>query len=86
MTAASAPSQRGSTATPTIRLDAELFDRLTRAHGADNDVARGKLLDLDRATLRRWREGTSTPGLEIALHVADVLGTSVDKLFPRVAA
>lgn len=86
MTAASTPIPSGMSATAASRLNVDLFDQLTRELGAEDDSARARLLDVDRATIFRWRKGRYAPRHEVATRIARKLGTTVDELFPAVAA
>lgn len=81
-----ATQQRGTNATPSpIRLRADVFDELTSQKGATNEVERARLLEIDRTTLYRIRERKVTPTLEVAMRMAERLGSTVDELF-EVAA
>ncbi len=53
--------------------------------GAESDVARARLLGIDRVTIWRMRQRRFTPRLELAMRMAAQLGTTVDDLFERVA-
>lgn len=86
MPATSTATARGASATANQHLDTEVFDGLTAALGATNDAARARLVDIDRKTLWRWRTGRYAPNLTVAQRIADQLGTTVDRLFPRRAA
>jgi DNA-binding XRE family transcriptional regulator len=87
MDAAANVSQRGtSAAVPSIALRDTVFLELTAKLGAASDVARARLLDVDRATISRMRTGKFLPRLELAMRMADRLGTTVDELFESVSA
>ncbi|MGC1214124.1 MAG: hypothetical protein WA890_23055 [Micromonospora sp.] len=80
-----ATQQRGTAATPSpIRLRTEVLDELTSAKGASTEVERARLLEIDRTTLYRIRGG-QVPTLEVALRMAERLGTTVEQLFEVTA-
>lgn len=74
-----------SAARSPIALRTEVFDRLMADRGAVSDVARARELGIDRATISRMRKRRFAPRLELAMRMADLLGTTVDELFERVA-
>lgn len=81
-----AASPRGTSATPSpIRLRGAVFDELTSRLGATNEVERARLIDVDRTTLYRIRERKVTPTLEVAMRMAERLGSTVDELFEASA-
>lgn len=87
MVAADDSAERDSSATPaTIALRTDVFLALTAKVGAHNDVARARLFGVDRATIRRMKTHQFAPRLELAMRMAECLGTTVDELFERVAA
>lgn len=59
----------------------DVFEELIAQTDATSETARALLLDMDRTTLYRIRRGKVTPTLEVALKMADRLGTTVEKLF-----
>jgi len=63
-----------------IRLRVDVFEVRTAILGAENDVARARLCDTSRTNLIRIRNG-QTPSLELAMHMADKLGLTVEQLF-----
>lgn len=63
-------------------LDVQLFERLTEARGASTDVARARLLGVDRMTIYRLRWRRVAPSMETATRVAAVLEVTIDQLFP----
>jgi DNA-binding XRE family transcriptional regulator len=85
MVAAHVENDRGKNTTA-IRLRNELFDELTERLGATNDTARAQLVGVDRKTLWRIKQAKFTASLEVAVRMADRLGTTVDELFEQVAA
>jgi DNA-binding XRE family transcriptional regulator len=64
-----------------VRLRAARFDELCAAKGAHTEVARAELANVDRRTLYRWRDGERTPGLDVALLLAERLGTTVEDIW-----
>jgi plasmid maintenance system antidote protein VapI len=85
MVAAPNGELRDSTAARSpIALRIDVFDRLMAGLGADNDVARARVLGIDRATISRMRTRRFAPRLELAMRMATVLGTTVDELFELV--
>lgn len=82
----SAAPPRGEAATLSpIRLKTDVFTTLTADLGAGSEKELARLLDMDRTTLYRIRNGMVTPTLTVAMRMADRLGTTVDELF-EVAA
>lgn len=81
-----AAENAGDCGTTAAALNDPLFRELTAKLGADTDIARARLLDVDRNDIARWRRGSSMPRLEKAMRVANKLGTTVEDLFGRVAA
>jgi len=67
-----------------LRLNTDLFDTLAARKGATTHQQRIDLIQVDRATYFRWRQGATAPSLDVALRIADRLGTTVDRLWPRV--
>lgn len=67
-----------------MRLD--VFDREAERLGAHTDAAKAKLIDVDRATMWRYRKGILTPSLSRAMAIADKLGVTFDDLIERPAA
>lgn len=87
MSAAASQEERGtSAAQPIAALRTEVFDTLAAARGATSNIQRARLIGVDRGTIRRMRNREFAPRLEIALRMAERLGTTVDELFERVAA
>lgn len=84
MSAAHDDTDRGIRVASRIRLRTEIFDNRTEALGATNDTARARLCGMDRTNLLRIRKG-QTPSLELAMHMADRLGVTVEDLFEQVA-
>jgi DNA-binding XRE family transcriptional regulator len=82
----SAAPERGGVATPSlsIRLRTDVFDALA-ANLAGTEQDRARLIGLDRTTLYRIRRGRVVPTLDVAMRLAERLGTTVDELF-EVAA
>jgi len=69
-------------ATPKQRcLNNELFDKLTQQRGATKEIDRAALVGIDRGTLSRFRHRKFTPSLDVAMRMAEVLGTTVAELF-----
>ncbi len=66
-------------------LRQDVFDRLTEAAGATTDIARARLLGVDRVTIFRLRRRMFQPRWDTAARFADVLGCTLDDLFERVA-
>jgi DNA-binding XRE family transcriptional regulator len=66
-----------------LRLNVDLFDRLAAKHGARTQQDRANLVRVDRATFIRWRQGYTAPSLDVAMRIADQLGTRIDKLWQR---
>ena len=69
-----------------LRLNTELFDRLASRHGAHTQQQRAELIQVDRATFIRWRQGYTAPNLTDAWRIAEQLGTTVDRLWEKVPA
>lgn len=63
-------------------LNGALFERLTAERGATSGLARARLLGIGRHTL--WRMRRRPPSMEVATRMADILGTTLDELFPVV--
>ncbi|MEU8186058.1 helix-turn-helix transcriptional regulator [Micromonospora carbonacea] len=77
----SAPQTRcDSAASSPIRLRTDVFDTLI-GRLADTERERANALGLDRVTVWRIRRGKVTPTLDVAMRMAEVLGTTVDELF-----
>lgn len=75
-----------TTVAPTVpALNEDLFVERTAKLGADSDVARARVLGVDRNDIIRWRKGRM-PRLEKAMRVAELLDTTVEDLFGPVAA
>jgi DNA-binding XRE family transcriptional regulator len=70
-----------NTAAPGPQLDNDLFDELTAKKGAITDQERADLIGVPRSQLYRYRAGRFSPQLALAMHMAQVLGTSVERLF-----
>lgn len=75
-----------SAARSSIALREDLFDALTAQRGATTEVQRAVLIGVDRGTVRRMRKRLFTPSFDVAMRMAEVLGTTVDELFERVSA
>lgn len=74
-------------ATPaTPRIDFATFDIKCAERGALDEAARAELVDVDRTTLWRWRNGRQTPTLAQAVDIAERFGISVEELIGRVTA
>ncbi|EEP73541.1 hypothetical protein MCAG_03868 [Micromonospora sp. ATCC 39149] len=84
MSAAPPEINRGIRVASRIRLRTDVFDRLAAERGATTNAARARLCGMDRVNLLRIRKG-QTPSLELALHMADRLGTKVEDLFEAAA-
>ena len=78
-------TQESTEATPGLRLDVDLLERLIAKRGADTPQERADLLGVDRATYYRWLAGR-IPELDKAMEAAARLGTRVDKLWLRASA
>lgn len=63
-------------------LDVRLFEKLTDAREATTDLARARLLGIDRMTIYRWRNRRNGVGMETATRVAAALEVGIDELFP----
>jgi DNA-binding XRE family transcriptional regulator len=86
MVAAESELERDTNATrSSIALREELFDKLTAKLGAVNEIQRATLIGVDRATIHRMRRRLFTPSFDVAMRMAEVLGTTVDELFERVS-
>jgi DNA-binding XRE family transcriptional regulator len=81
MPATDVDETRGTGATRKRRLNNELFDQLTEQLGATKEVDRATLVGVDRGTLSRFRHRKFTPSLDVAMRMAEVLGTTVADLF-----
>lgn len=66
-------------------LDKKRLEDLARARGAHTPAEIADLLAMHRVNLWRLIEGHNLPRLEIALDIAEALGTTVEQLFPRKA-
>lgn len=84
MTAAPTRSESATPPAP-IRLRTNIFDALLADINAGTETERARLFDMDRTTLYRIRKGKVTPTLEVAMRMAERLGTTVEELF-EVAA
>lgn len=67
------------------RLDVELLDRLMAARGITSVKAQAEAAGVDRSTMFRWRSGELSMGVLDALKLADLAGTTVEQLLPKVA-
>lgn len=67
------------------RLDVELFDRLTAARGITTVEAQAEAAGVHRSTMFRWRAGDTSMGVLDALKLAELAGTTVEQLVPKVA-
>jgi DNA-binding XRE family transcriptional regulator len=69
---------------PTRRINWKLFDRLTTARGAKTIDEKAALVGVHRSTLFRLKttDDPLDPSLALASHLAEVLGTKIDRLFP----
>lgn len=65
------------------RLNAELFDRRCEDLGATTEPQRAALLGVNASTLWRFRKGEIGPRLEVARRFAQILGVTVDELWPE---
>jgi DNA-binding XRE family transcriptional regulator len=74
------PSGDSPATVATGRIDFELFDAKCADKGALDDVARADLVDVDRTTLWRWRNGRQAVSLEAAVRIADRLEVKLDDL------
>lgn len=81
MTATPGGVSPATVATPGINF--ALLDKLCAEQGATDEVARADLLDVNRTTLWRWRNGIQTPGLDVAARIAGRLNITVDELIGR---
>lgn len=84
MSAAPEAQERGKGAT--IQLRNDLFDELTARQGAGNEIERAHLVGIDRTTLYRLRARKYTASLEVAMRMAERLGTTVDDLFEATSS
>lgn len=77
-------SRTAATDAPTRRLDWKLFDRLTTAQGAKTIDEKAALVGVHRSTIFRLKavEDPLDPSLALASHMAEILGTKIDRLFP----
>jgi DNA-binding XRE family transcriptional regulator len=67
-------------------LDRDVFKRLCAEQGAHTEEARAGLAGVDRNTVRRWCRGDNAPLVSIAIALAQKLETTVEELWPEVAA
>jgi len=75
-------TERGTNASLSpVELRSDRFDELCAAKGATTDIAIAKLAGVDRRTLNRWRNGKVTPGFDVALALAQSLGTNVEDIW-----
>lgn len=81
MQAPSETSERGPDATSTVRLRADVFDERCEELGASSETAKAELMDTDRKTLWRYREGLITPKLDLAMRWAKTLDLKVEELW-----
>lgn len=79
---ASARAESGA-AVQATRFNATLFDERCEALGAVTEIAKAALVGVDPATLYRVRNGQFNPRLAAALRFGDVLGVSVEALWPK---
>lgn len=68
------------------RLDVDLFDRLMAARGITTVKAQAEAAGVDRSTMFRWRAGDTSMGVLDALRLAELAGTTVEQLVPKVVA
>lgn len=65
-------------------LDVDLFDRLMARKGVTTVEAQAELAGVHRATMFRWRKPSGTSiGVADAFNLAELAGTTVQKLFRR---
>lgn len=69
-----------------MRISFEVFDVECAKRGATDETSRGRLVDIDRTTLWRWRTGRQDPSLEAVIRIATTLEVAVEKLLGREIA
>lgn len=85
MSTTEANGECGNIAAPAgPQLDNDLFDELTAKKGAITDQERADFIGVPRSQLYRYRAGRFSPHLAIAMRMASLLGTTVEKLFNGV--
>jgi DNA-binding XRE family transcriptional regulator len=62
-----------------MRMD--VFDANAERLGAHTDADKARLIEVDRATMWRYRTGRLTPGRDKAMSIADLFGLKVEELF-----
>lgn len=78
-----AEPNRGIRAASRIRLRADIFDARCVELGATSASARAELCDMTLRNLLRIHNG-QTPSLELAMHMADKIGLTVEQLFEQI--
>lgn len=81
MVATDTDDRRGKDATVVLRTD--VFDDLTSKLGATSDIARARLIGVDRTTIHRMRYRLHTPSMDVAMRMAERLDVTVEDLFER---
>lgn len=62
------------------RINFRLFDIKCAELGALDDVARAELVEVNRVTLWRWRNGHQAVSLEAAARIAGLFSITLDEL------
>lgn len=78
--------RRSRPATAKLSFQGSVFNDLAARKGALNDVQRAELCNIDRSTLSRIKGNQIVPNLDLAMHIAETVGTPVEKLWIRQAA
>lgn len=71
---------------PTNQFNAQLFNERCEALGAFTEVDKAALVGIGYTDLYRMRKGEFKPRLDRALRIAEILGVTVEQLWPKAAA
>lgn len=78
MTASATPATGGAGAA--CRVNWDVLERRCHELGAETDIARGRLLGVDRGTVRRWRRGDTGVALATAVRISEIVGVRLEQL------
>ncbi len=71
---------------PEYRTDDEVARAACAARGATTERSRAALMGVSVSTMRRWRDGTTPPRIDVVDMVCRNLGVSRAALFPGLVA